>query len=124
MVVEHTYQVSDGCTTNTLDLILTTCEKRVTNIVNKPPLGGLKRVHTVLSWMFKIINNLAKMFDINSNNFFRGDYYLFMNNLKSIDWESSLENKDVDYCHEFFLNAYSNLCSSLIPKRDHSKKKN
>ncbi|RNA06725.1 RNA-directed DNA polymerase from mobile element jockey-like [Brachionus plicatilis] len=104
MVVEHTFKVSDGCTTNTLDLILTTCEKRVTNIVNKPPLGGLNRVHTVLSWMFKTINNLAKMFDSRSYNFFRGDYYLFMNNLKSIDWESSLENKDVDYCYEFFLN--------------------
>ncbi|RNA26872.1 RNA-directed DNA polymerase from mobile element jockey-like [Brachionus plicatilis] len=47
MVVKHTFQVSDGCTTNTLDLILTTCENRFTKIVNQPPLGGLDRGHTV-----------------------------------------------------------------------------
>ncbi|RNA28346.1 RNA-directed DNA polymerase from mobile element jockey-like [Brachionus plicatilis] len=93
MVVEHTFHVSDGCTTNTLDLILTTCENRVTNIVNKPPLGGLNRGHTVLSWMFMTINNSAKVFDSRSFNFFRGDFNLFMNNLKSIDWESSLKTK-------------------------------
>ncbi|RNA24656.1 hypothetical protein BpHYR1_017823 [Brachionus plicatilis] len=49
--------------------------------------------------------------------------FTFMNNLKRIFWESSFENKDVDYCYEIFLNVYSNLFSSLILKRDYSKKK-
>ncbi|RNA02186.1 hypothetical protein BpHYR1_024315, partial [Brachionus plicatilis] len=80
MVFEHTFQTSDGYTTNILDLILTSCLNRINDLNYKPVLGG------------------------------SSNYDEFKTELDKINWIKRFDNKDVNVCYEFFLNVYENLC--------------
>ncbi|CAF0730152.1 unnamed protein product [Brachionus calyciflorus] len=122
MVNDHTFQSSDGTTTNTLDLILTSCQNRISDLKTKPVLGGTSKGHLVLCWKFMTVSNSFKMFDNRKFLYSKGNYDKFKKELNKIDWVSHFENKDVNFCYEFLLNIYEKLSFNLIPKRNITKK--
>ncbi|RMZ99229.1 RNA-directed DNA polymerase from mobile element jockey-like, partial [Brachionus plicatilis] len=48
IVERPTFQNMNGETTNILDLVLTSCPFRATDLINKPSLGALEKGHHIL----------------------------------------------------------------------------
>ncbi|CAF1064320.1 unnamed protein product [Brachionus calyciflorus] len=124
MVENHTFQTSDGETTNTLDLILTSYPQRITDLAHKPPLGNSSRGHHILTLKYLASKSTEKSFDNRKFNYQRGKYDLFSNKLNSVDWEVVFDSKDVNTCYNLFVDMYHTLCHEFIPKKKLSHKHN
>ena len=115
MIENHTFQVSDFETTNTLDLVLTSCKERVLNILNKQVLGNIMRGHHVLSFDYCTCSKTVKTFDNRAFDYNKGNYVKINEKLKQINWNNLFGKKTVDKFYCLFTDIYKNPCKEFIP---------
>ncbi|XP_071964134.1 uncharacterized protein [Antedon mediterranea] len=95
---------------NVLDLVLTSNEDSISEVLQAPPLG--KSDHMVLR--FKIPVNLIKDEVVEVRNYFHVDYDKFRGFLNGVDWDTELLDKDGLHSHGSFDETYLEVWNSLF----------
>ncbi|XP_071963856.1 uncharacterized protein [Antedon mediterranea] len=97
---------------NVLDLVLTSNEDSISEVLQAPPLG--KSDHMVLR--FKIPVNLIKDEVVEVRNYFHADYDKFRGFLDGVDWDTELLDKDGLHSHGSFHEILSRGMEQFVPK--------
>ena len=97
-----------------LDLIITHDPNSITNVFHLPPLGSSD--HKCLKWQFFCNTNHKNAIQIKTYNYYQGDYDSFNNYLKGIDWSAKLENHNINYNYNIFVQTLSSLLDTFILK--------
>jgi hypothetical protein len=122
-LVQHinfpTFQANhDDTEGNTLDLLLTDTPERVDALSHGPPLGftDIGQGHKVITWNLVTKKAVVKHTLVtNKLNFGKGDYISMCDYLESLDWQSLLNNSDINDDYLKLTETYSLACSRFIP---------
>ncbi len=113
---------STHCHGNTLDLIITSCPKKIWNIIKREPLSS-----TCDHNMIEFCLNLKKSQNTTlrkKRNFYKGNYLKVNEYLSSVNWEYSedLTTTDINLIYTNFLNEVHYTIENFIPFSTISKK--
>ncbi len=117
-----TFQIEDGISYNTLDLVFTSQQDNVTELESLGCLGDINRGHLLLS--FKLIIN--EDIEINHQvifNYKKADYDKISNYIDGIDWLHCFSKQSVQSMFDTFIICLSEACNKYVPKIDLSLRK-
>ena len=118
-----TFLQANGTSTNTLDLIMTECPHRISEIKSSQPLGAANQGHLTINWNFNLIDS-SKSPKFRSSNYAykRADFVGLSAHFEAIDWKRKFTGKNVEEMQNIFENEYTSGCDKFIPKSNGQQK--
>jgi len=127
-LVQHvdkpTFQLSEGVSSNTLDLIFTTLQDSVSALEYLPALSNINRAHLVLEFDFVLSDKIDDHKEKLKFKYRKGNYNELTNYLCSVDWNECFGSQNVQSMYDTFIIKLEDGCNEHIPKIDTSIMRN
>ena len=101
---------------NILDLVLTSEDDRIGQIMIPPPLPGCDHCPTVVEYIFTDAESQAPIQDPQPRRaWHKGKYNRVQSNLTDTDWATTFEGLNASECFDLFTNQVTALCEEFVP---------
>ena len=111
----------EGEQENTLDWVIADCPDLIEDLNIGPPLGE-RGDHCVITFTMQFMSTVQHFG--NRLNFFKGDYNKIRDNLKDVNWERLMENKNCQDSWDIFVNTLTTLTKKFIPEKKAKNRRN
>ena len=94
---------------NTLDLVLTSDPERILEVDYGPPLGSVRIGHALISITFGLIVEDESNRNIYRRNLSKTNFKGISDEIKKVDWDSTLNGLEIEEACTRFLSVYQKL---------------
>jgi len=121
-VIQPTFQLSNGVSNNTLDLIFTTQQESVAGLDYLPALSNVSKAHLMLKFNYILGDSLPEVSSNLKFDYRKGNYSDLTKFISASDWVELFNFQSVQCMYDTFILKLNIGCNRFVPVIDTRKK--